>query len=144
MSNLSYMKRMRMLAVPGLKIDTQDARAIYLHMVTHSLGRATQNGLGCEFQDYQNDMPFELIVLRSYVEAKEIFDYFKRCARKWDCMKYIKLQHKVIEAGWNEETSMSKLKIATADGTILHDQCNVLINACGVLKYIQPSPEEHR
>jgi hypothetical protein len=34
----------------------------------------------------------------SYVEAPEIHSYFNGCAHQWGCMKYIKLEHQVMEA----------------------------------------------
>ncbi|KIW25675.1 uncharacterized protein PV07_08836 [Cladophialophora immunda] len=71
---------------------------------------------------------------RFYVSAEEIFDYFKGCAVKWNCMQYIKLSHRVIEARWSEPNNQWFLKIEnSADGTIFEDQCDVLLSATGIL-----------
>lgn len=72
----------------------------------------------------------------SYAEGPEIHAYFKKCAIKWNCMKYIKFNHKVISAKWSESGSHWDLDVEVGDdGTIIHDQCDVLLSATGVLKY---------
>lgn len=74
----------------------------------------------------------------SYVSAEEIFEYFKGCAIKWDCMKYIKLSHRVIEARWSEHQNQWLLKVENlVDGTIFDDCCDVVLSATGILKYLE-------
>lgn len=71
----------------------------------------------------------------SYAEAPEIHAYFKSCAEKWGCMKYIKLSHQVTEARWDEETSTWKIKVKDLQtGETIEDECDVLLSATGVLK----------
>lgn len=71
----------------------------------------------------------------SYAEAEEIHAYYKGLAIKWNCMQYIKLSHRVVEARWSEAESRWNLKIQRlVDGKILNDHCNVLLSATGVLK----------
>jgi len=53
---------------------------------------------------------------RFYASASEIHQYWKRVAMKYGCMKYIKLQQKVIEARWNEGSSQWDLKVSGWDG----------------------------
>lgn len=51
-------------------------------------------------------------------------------------MKYIKLQHRVIEARWSESEKGWNVKIENqAEGTVVEDFCHVLLNCNGVLKY---------
>ncbi|KAK6386901.1 hypothetical protein LTS17_000165 [Exophiala oligosperma] len=58
---------------------------------------------------------------RFYVERPEIFAYYKSCAIKWGCMKYIKLQHRVVEARWSESDKGWHVKIENqAEGKLLH------------------------
>ncbi|RFU28612.1 hypothetical protein B7463_g7716, partial [Scytalidium lignicola] len=69
-----------------------------------------------------------------YAGAEEIHTYFKGCAIKWNCMQYIKLSHRVVEAKWSEETSLWHLKIQNdKDGSVFEDRCNVLLSATGFL-----------
>lgn len=55
-------------------------------------------------------------------------------ADKYDCKKYIKLQHSVQSATWNEGNGKWDLKIKDASGSIIGDEADVFINASGVLK----------
>lgn len=51
-------------------------------------------------------------------------------------MKYMKLSHKVVGASWVEEDQEWHVQVQRGDdpGDIVHDKCNILINASGVLK----------
>jgi cation diffusion facilitator CzcD-associated flavoprotein CzcO len=48
--------------------------------------------------------------------------------------RFIKFEHRVVSAIWNDEKAQYMLQIERADGTILRDQCDVLVNAAGILK----------
>lgn len=51
-------------------------------------------------------------------------------------MKYIKLQHRVVEARWSESEKGWHVKVENqAEGTVVEDFCHVLLNCNGVLKY---------
>ena len=51
-------------------------------------------------------------------------------------MRYIKFEHSVIEARWNEEDSRWHLKIEDIKGgSVIEDECDVLLSATGILKY---------
>ena len=71
----------------------------------------------------------------SYAEAPEIHAYFKGCAIRWDCMKYIKLGHRVVQAQWMEDLHKWDLKIENSEtNQIITDQCDIVLSATGVLK----------
>ncbi|KAF2094890.1 FAD/NAD(P)-binding domain-containing protein [Rhizodiscina lignyota] len=70
---------------------------------------------------------------RFYAGAEEIFEYYKGCAERWGCMKFIKLKHRVTSATWNESSSTWKLLIENRSGENVEDEGNVLISATGVL-----------
>lgn len=73
--------------------------------------------------------------LYSYVTSGEIFQYFKDVAKKHDLEHYIKFQHTVKEAVWDEESGKWRLKIFDAtSGKEIDDECDVLLNAAGFLK----------
>lgn len=61
----------------------------------------------------------------------------KDVAKRYEVEKYIRLQHSVESAIWNEEKGKWDLQIR--NGSILvQDECDVFINASGVLKYVNP------
>ena len=71
----------------------------------------------------------------SYSAAPEIFAYFKAVATKYELYRYIKLQHKVVEAIWDEESCRWNIKVEDlANGVISNDWCDFLINGSGILK----------
>ncbi|RVX71026.1 hypothetical protein B0A52_03391 [Exophiala mesophila] len=73
---------------------------------------------------------------RFYAEAPEIHAYFKGCAIRWDCMKYIKLGHRVVQAQWMEDLHKWDLKIENSEtNQIITDQCDIVLSATGVLKW---------
>ena len=70
-----------------------------------------------------------------YAGAAEILDYFKHVADKYGLRKYIKLQHEVIHAKWDEETGKWTVRIRNlVDGTEFEDTSDILINASGIFK----------
>lgn len=57
-------------------------------------------------------------------------------ADKYDCNKYIKYQHTIKSAIWNENDAKWDIKVQQEDGTIFTDNVDVFINAGGVLKLV--------
>ena len=55
-------------------------------------------------------------------------------ADKYDCKKYIKCQHSIKSAIWNETKGKWELKVENEQGVIFLDEADVFINAGGVLK----------
>ncbi|CAG9953721.1 unnamed protein product [Clonostachys rosea f. rosea IK726] len=68
-----------------------------------------------------------------YATSQQIHQYMHEVADKYDCKKYIKLQHSVQSATWNEGNGKWDLKIKDASGSIIGDEADVFINASGVL-----------
>ena len=78
------------------------------------------------------------LIFASYVEAPELFDYFKGCAVKWNCMQYIKLSHRVVEATWNENSSRWHLRIEDIENScVINEECDVLLSGTGILKSVE-------
>lgn len=61
----------------------------------------------------------------------------KDVAKQYEVEKYIRLQHSVESAIWNEEKGKWDLHIRSGS-TLIRDECDVFINASGVLKYVFP------
>ncbi|RJE26343.1 monooxygenase [Aspergillus sclerotialis] len=70
-----------------------------------------------------------------YASAPEIHKYWKRVVDKYGCMEYVKLKHQVTEAVWHDGKGKWQLKVVqdTSSGTVVSDQCDVLISATGAL-----------
>ena len=46
-----------------------------------------------------------------YAKSTDIYKYWKKVAEKYGCMKYIKLQHQVVEARWVAEEAKWHVKV---------------------------------
>jgi cation diffusion facilitator CzcD-associated flavoprotein CzcO len=46
-----------------------------------------------------------------YAKSTDIYKYWKKVAAKYNCMRYIKLEHQVVEARWSTEESKWHLKV---------------------------------
>lgn len=75
-------------------------------------------------------------MLTSYSSSVEILQYFKDVAKRYDLNKYVRLEHTVVSAVWNEEEQMWHVKIQKGDNPneIIEDKANIFVNASGVLK----------
>ncbi|KJA16156.1 hypothetical protein HYPSUDRAFT_322622 [Hypholoma sublateritium FD-334 SS-4] len=69
-----------------------------------------------------------------YSGSREIRDYFLSFANKYGLDKYIKLQHQVSGAVWNDKTGQWDVDITNLEnGSVIHDSCAIFISAVGVL-----------
>ncbi|KAJ5604597.1 hypothetical protein N7510_009751 [Penicillium lagena] len=68
-----------------------------------------------------------------YATSQQIHEYMHSVADKYDCNKYIKYQHTIKSAIWNEDTAKWEIQVKRADGSMLDDEVDVFINAGGVL-----------
>ena len=71
-----------------------------------------------------------------YSGSEEIWRYFKEVATTYDLEKYVKFNTAVEKAVWQEEEGVWKLTIVSSDGTRFEDECEVLVNGTGVLKFV--------
>ncbi|KAL8283247.1 hypothetical protein RQP46_006025 [Phenoliferia psychrophenolica] len=67
-----------------------------------------------------------------YAPAPELQKYFESVATKYNVDSYIKLDHAVVSALWNEESGTWKLKVKNGD-RIFDDECHILVSGMGVL-----------
>ncbi|KAL3475204.1 hypothetical protein BJX99DRAFT_247726 [Aspergillus californicus] len=68
-----------------------------------------------------------------YATSRQIHEYMHGVADKYACNQYIKYQHSVKSAIWNEGNAKWEIQVEKADGTVLKDEVDVFINAGGVL-----------
>lgn len=69
-----------------------------------------------------------------YATSEQIFDYMKDTAQKYDAEKYIKFKHSIQDARWDDRIGKWNVKVQDDAGQVFDDQCDVFINAAGVLK----------
>ncbi|KAM0431515.1 hypothetical protein ACHAPT_005493 [Fusarium lateritium] len=68
-----------------------------------------------------------------YSPSKEIWEYFKDVATKFNLERHVKLSHRVQSAKWDEDLGVWELIVLTPDGTTIIDRCEILVNGTGVL-----------
>lgn len=69
-----------------------------------------------------------------YAGSDEIFTYFDTFATKYNLHKYCTMKHMVSGARWNESNGGWDVEITDlSTGSTFHDQCNILVNAAGLL-----------
>jgi len=74
-----------------------------------------------------------------YATAEQIHNYMHGVADKYDCNRFIKYKHSVKSAIWNESKAKWEIQVQAGDGSTVHDEVDVFINAGGVLKYVLSS-----
>jgi cation diffusion facilitator CzcD-associated flavoprotein CzcO len=74
---------------------------------------------------------------RPYVGAVELYEYFKGRATAYGVDDFVKLEHKVTNAKWDQGSGKWKIQITNLrDGTDITDEGEILINAAGFLKFV--------
>lgn len=69
-----------------------------------------------------------------YASAPEILEYWKKIVDKYNLRRFMKFNHKCIEARWNEETSKWHVKLEiVGTGEIVEDVGDVLMVGLGAL-----------
>ncbi|KAJ3549988.1 hypothetical protein NM208_g224 [Fusarium decemcellulare] len=69
-----------------------------------------------------------------YSSAPEILQYFKNVAEKYDLNKYIRLNHRVVGAIWNEDSQKWRVTIMKEGSEdVIEDEADIFVNASGVL-----------
>lgn len=69
-----------------------------------------------------------------YASSKEIYTYFNDFASKFGLHKYVKTQHQVIGAQWNQQKGGYNVQIKDLEtDRIVDDHCDILVNAGGIL-----------
>lgn len=70
-----------------------------------------------------------------YAPAAEICKYWSGAAKKYGATRFIKLNHRVVEAKWDQEECQWTLKVQVGgkDPHTFETKCNVLIDAMGGL-----------
>ena len=68
-----------------------------------------------------------------YATATQIHEYMKKTSAKYNTDRYMKFNHEIKSAVWDESLAKWNLKIQFKN-TVIEDKCDIFINAGGVLK----------
>ncbi|KAI1081666.1 hypothetical protein F5B20DRAFT_534885 [Whalleya microplaca] len=69
-----------------------------------------------------------------YSGASEILEYFRKVARKHNLYRFVKLNHKVIGARWDEDKAIWIIKVENITSSeITHDWCHFMVTGSGIL-----------
>lgn len=72
----------------------------------------------------------------SYSKAPEILQYFKDVAEKYELLRYVKLNHQITRAEWNETSSQWIISVQDLiTGESFEDAADIFVNGGGILKY---------
>ncbi|KAL4891195.1 cyclohexanone monooxygenase [Aspergillus ambiguus] len=142
-------RKLRVLMVGAGASGLNVARHMELHMQNYELQIYEKNedvggtwfenrypGCACDIPSHNYQYTWEPNPEWStfYSSAREIFSYFKNVASKYGLYKYIRLNHMVTDAVWDEKQGVWNIDIKNKEtGEILHDWGHILINGCGVL-----------
>jgi len=93
-------------------------------------------GVACDIPAHSYQLTFEPNKEWSkfYAPGPEIERYWQGVAKKYDLYKHIKLNHKVIEARWDDEDGKWKVIVEnTETGEKIHDEGDFLVSCSGFL-----------
>ena len=111
----------------GLKTGIQAVRVMSLRIFTRMAACEPEAELRFSFAPNPDWTEY-------YATAPEIWDYFNRVVIKWNVREYIQFNHTVSEIRWDQDAGKYAVTVERADGTTITDECNLFINACGILK----------
>ena len=67
-----------------------------------------------------------------YATGQEIQRYLQHVADKYKLRRFMKFSYKCLGVIWNEESGKWRVEVEVLHG-IIHDECDVLIGATGIL-----------
>ncbi|KAI3573497.1 hypothetical protein IWW34DRAFT_837550 [Fusarium oxysporum f. sp. albedinis] len=68
-----------------------------------------------------------------YSPATEIWQYFKDTVAKFDLEKYMRFNHKVLSATWDDDKAKWLCEVQRPDGTLFVDEADILLGSNGLL-----------
>ncbi|KAJ5825235.1 hypothetical protein N7474_002373 [Penicillium riverlandense] len=92
-------------------------------------------GVGCDIPAHSYVFPFEPNPSwsRCYAGGPEIEKYILDTVHKYGLKDQIVFSTRVVKSIWNEERGKWAIELKGNDGTVVHDEADVLINASGIL-----------
>ncbi|KAH8901422.1 cyclohexanone monooxygenase [Thozetella sp. PMI_491] len=146
---LGTARKLRVVMVGGGASGLNMARHMDLHMKSFELQIYEKNadiggtwfenrypGCACDIPSHSYQFAWEPNHAwgHYYSSWDEILAYFKGIAEKYDLYRYVKLQHKVSAAEWDEASGTWAVQVMNLQtGDTVRDWCHILINGTGVL-----------
>ncbi|KAJ7349078.1 FAD/NAD-P-binding domain-containing protein [Mycena albidolilacea] len=92
-------------------------------------------GLRCDIPsvNYQMHWSPKLDWPEYYSQGSVIQAYYKSLVDKFKLLEYIKLNHEVLKAEWDDDAKKWRIQVRGPDGTEFEDDCDVFLNGGGVL-----------
>ncbi|EXM13374.1 FAD/NADP-binding domain superfamily [Fusarium oxysporum f. sp. vasinfectum] len=95
-------------------------------------------GCACDIPSHAYQLSFESSTdwNHFYAGAPEILDYWKRVADKYNVRDNVRLNHKCLEATWDESRAKWKVRLERSDvdpPVIIEDECDVFVTGTGLL-----------
>lgn len=114
----------------------EQGKASNVSLVDLTLTDPKYPGCACDVPSHNYTWSFEpkLDWSAVYAGSGEIFEYFNNFAHKYRLHQYVQSAHQVTGAYWNEDLSGWDVSVKDlTTGNDLHDHCDILINASGIL-----------
>ncbi|KAF7353693.1 hypothetical protein MVEN_01054200 [Mycena venus] len=92
-------------------------------------------GLRCDIPsvNYQMHWSPKLDWPEYYSRGPVIQEYYKNLVEKFNLWEYIKIEHEVLKAEWDDDAKKWRLQVRGPNGKDFEDHCDVFLNAGGVL-----------
>jgi cation diffusion facilitator CzcD-associated flavoprotein CzcO len=72
-----------------------------------------------------------------YSGSAEIWQYLNDIVEKYGLKSYMKFNHTVVSATWNNDDGLWNVRVRDSEGVEIIDTCDVLINGSGHLKQVK-------
>ncbi|KAJ7043072.1 FAD/NAD-P-binding domain-containing protein [Mycena alexandri] len=92
-------------------------------------------GIRCDIPsvNYQMHWSPKLDWPEYYSQGPIIQKYYRSLVDKFNLWEYIKLEHEVVKAEWNDDAKKWRLQVRGPDGKEFQDDCDVFLNGGGIL-----------
>ena len=74
-----------------------------------------------------------------YATSAQILKYIKDTAQKYDAQRFMKFNHEIVSAVWNDATGKWLLKVRNG-ARVFDDECDMFVYAGGTLKLVISTP----
>lgn len=133
---------------PGLKTDTRGKTELSLSFIrTSHCRRSICNCFGLILTTFSRcacDVPAHCYSYswegnprwsRAYVGATELYDYYKALAKKYGVDEFIRLNHLITSAKWNDDVGKWTIEVTDQkSGATINEEAEIFINGAGFLK----------
>ena len=134
------MRRMTILGGLGMRMCTSVKPRLAL-LPTHWVVNRYP-GVACDIPSVSYQFTWEPHIWPEYYSSgHEIWKYLKGIVKKYELMRWIKLQHRIVGAEWLVQEGQWRLSIQDPSGGVFEERCEIFLNGGGILKLeARPDP----